>query len=415
MMTLNQTYFAKISTKTYDSLEFTGYLSKGTGNTMVLFGNDSTPILAIHFAPQNTEKDESAKCAIAERKTDQEGQQLFQGLINKDNESIMLVLTNLTDDFLRVEISPYNNKDKKHGKNLVNKINALRPFETIEVKSDNNNNDKTLILSAIKKSDGQNLTVKDDEKHEEQQGTYFSLMAFPPKTNRKVCDLFENTYWRTTNKIVTKTETKTPNFHEEDIFSSPTYRGFTNNKNNSVYDDYLLFEDAPVYRGFHTSPHVTETPIIDNDTILNSSSAKIIHGDKIDVQVQQQNIDFQETGSISCVIGLSVQEALKFSDGQTIKSLEEEIQNDIDVMINNQKANHIIGSDNMKNTKKFVSAMCSICLDGTPDTTFYNCGHCVTHQKCSEKLTTCPICRSYINARLTEINTNSSSSTSSSK
>ena len=48
----------------------------------------------------------------------------------------------------------------------------------------------------------------------------------------------------------------------------------------------------------------------------------------------------------------------------------------------------------------YKSDTCCICLDDTPDVVLYQCGHQCCHRSCAEKLTTCPLCRAYITAKL---------------
>lgn len=135
-----------------------------------------------------------------------------------------------------------------------------------------------------------------------------------------------------------------------------------------------------------------------NQKILESEVGKVVYGDtKIEVNGHQTDImyDYTKT-SKPCVLGLSINERLEFTPINERQRYEE--------MVNN--ANELIKElinkkyDEFLKGKIYEANDCVVCLTEGCDCVLFECGHKCGHYACLQSLEKCPLCRSYIYAKI---------------
>ncbi len=137
------------------------------------------------------------------------------------------------------------------------------------------------------------------------------------------------------------------------------------------------------------------------DMIMDSKSARLEHGDRtLEVNTAQTGKDYAyELVSPPCTLGLSVSLALLWTpaasrmSGAQLTTAAAEL---ITVFEQHKYADFLAH-------RTFPSDQCVICLEDGPDVATFGCGHVCMHRKCSEKITTCPLSRAEISARLQAI------------
>lgn len=137
---------------------------------------------------------------------------------------------------------------------------------------------------------------------------------------------------------------------------------------------------------------------LNHDTVKHSEIGTIAYGnERIDVHSAQTGIDYDYTvASRPCVLGLSINENLEFiqvNTKQRITDLTEDAKKLLDDIVNKKFEDFLKG-------KIYVSDQCAICLNENPDCVLYNCAHRCGHYDCIVTLSKCPVCRTYVSAKL---------------
>jgi len=205
---LNHKYFTKIHSIAKDNISYDCYKPKH--NSLILFSEDGTPLASFQLLSQNI-NEKPGRAVITERPledvpADLKNTQLFQGMINIDNQEIEFVITNLTDlGYINYNIMKSSGKITEINPGGLNEINELRPNESYAVQSDQNANNASIILSTVKDSVGATISVKTDEVSKaptERKGTYYYLSVVPELVKKDLCKLYEKTVWRTVDFFV---------------------------------------------------------------------------------------------------------------------------------------------------------------------------------------------------------------------
>ena len=127
-------------------------------------------------------------------------------------------------------------------------------------------------------------------------------------------------------------------------------------------------------------------------SIMNSNIASIIGGEKISVNSAETGIDYvYELASQRCVVGLSVNEDIEFVQLNEDKS--EEIKEFIVKLVEGKYKEFL-------EKKIYEAKECVICLEEGCDTVIFQCAHKCCHYDCISNVNKCPICRSFIKARI---------------
>jgi len=140
---------------------------------------------------------------------------------------------------------------------------------------------------------------------------------------------------------------------------------------------------------------------VSSDIVNQSHIGKIAYGeDKIEVKGHETDIMYEfDRTSRPCVIGLSINENLVFTQVDISKRVEElksEAQTFVTSIKNKQFSDFLKG-------KTYDSDACIICLMEEPkcDSIIFTCAHKCTHFTClTETLDRCPVCRTHVVATL---------------
>lgn len=161
----------------------------------------------------------------------------------------------------------------------------------------------------------------------------------------------------------------------------------------------LEIENNPVY----DFPEESRENTLDCDVVPEESvqdvgkslTADITYGQDVNEKFQPAVVDFAyHCPAEVVVIGLSVMENLQFIE-PNIDEMTEEAKIQLDIIIKDG-LKYLL--DSLQTIYK--SEECVICLDDAPDSVFYQCGHQCCHAKCAERLNKCPMCRSFISAKI---------------
>ena len=126
---LNPEYFKTIVTKKHNKCKFS--IIQPLGNPMILFSKiDNTPLASLHLKCQDGKSQVpkgtlqlSACCGSALiTKKHYDSDIGFQGIVNKDNQEIEIVISNLTEHSINFNII-------KENLTLLNKINCISPYQ----------------------------------------------------------------------------------------------------------------------------------------------------------------------------------------------------------------------------------------------------------------------------------------------
>ena len=174
---LDTKYFQYIYT---DEINNTKYnVIKPLKNPMILFSKtNNIPLASLHFISP------TAKTCISKR-TDSTNAD-FQCLIDKSNEEVQFVVTNLTEYMLNFNIIKTNLLN-------LNKVNCLKKHQSYEIKSDQENSCKMILKQIIDESNKE-IKVCEENRLSNKNGNIYYLNVVP-ENNKLVSDLFKDTYW----------------------------------------------------------------------------------------------------------------------------------------------------------------------------------------------------------------------------
>ena len=134
--------------------------------------------------------------------------------------------------------------------------------------------------------------------------------------------------------------------------------------------------------------------------IGDSKASEIAHGERVIVHTQDCGmIPDLERKSPPCTLGLSVMEQVEFAKPMSQADQEERVKAmraAISAYVNSKYDTFL------QEVVPYTSAECCICLETeTPlDTIFFKCTHVCAHYACTGTITSCPLCREPISAKL---------------
>lgn len=419
-------------------------------SSMILFSRPTgTPLAAVGLRAYNN----TAQSVISKRYTP--GPADFQGMLNADNRRFEIIISNLTDLGV-VKIDLMNNNtavdetDPGAAKGALNQVNELHEMQSTSIRADQKDS-RALILSSISTSGGQKVTVGQDEKSasvggSKPEGVYYYIAVTPNVSYPKLVELFKDTYWDVVDFLVVP--------HERPAEFS---RGGRRNHLAEEYDEeYNSMEDIPrgvghfesmrggpesAGMGYYRSPMATlaslssnsensgvsrgarskgiggfelcsveySSPIpasapVTDDTVEHSLASTIQAGEYVQVNSHKTGYSYvydvssNQTGKLCC-LGLSVAPGLRFA---TSDWSDQDIINAAKLQVDEMRT--VGAAALLKTIKVYASEQCCICLEGTPNTVFYQCGHKCCCSGCSESLlkttSKCPTCRGHIVASL---------------
>ena len=408
------------------------------GRPMVLFcKRTGTPIASVRLRCQsnqyqNKRQGNRGKALFTHRHSRDAN---FQGMVSMDNQEIELIITNLTlSGIIKIDILKKARKvlevDPGPEGEGLNHVNELRRLQSYAIQCDQKDSG-VLILQTIRKTSGKTLTVKEDEgmDQEEKQGSYYYISVVPERNNRVTEELFVDTVWKCVDFFVIRKAVNYPSYrlgsinrypHRTNALCTPQF--VPNNFHNVSDDEWtglcvMNKQFAPMPSDYAPPPHndmsgdgdETEltTECAPMDDIVDSSSAAIVKtGRHITVRSGytgiRYNVDVHTNDpDRMCKFGLSVSDKIIFLNKPKIDDLRERGREVIKDMIENKSKELLASLDQIYE----ISDHCVICLEGKEEnkpvnTVLCQCGHKVTHFECCQELTTCPICRGHISAKI---------------
>lgn len=497
-------------------------------NAIILFSvKTGKPLAGLTFSAVNSPQ--ITRTILCQPDNTKSNPQRFQGLINTDNQTIKLGVTNLTKFQMNFNLMLTDEKVNVVNPGGINQINELRAGEHYWVEVDQNKNNTRLILASLTETmqDGSKiaLSVGRDEKLAKEQvvktkGTYIYLSVVPqydvPEKN-----LFEHTLWKSVDYIlleqelgenlhgleniygVVNTRRRDGMRHIDGYINSLRAMNISTHTNNismtsgtltsqNILDDgfgnvtldasnisgniqtvgrlereyneekrgqreYVEHEDEDEDEGDFESAEIEEdnevvdTPRVglecsvsqfqsnerstmmqeryqnidrletmtdksadlpppgstvqvrrDLQEIVNcSTAAQLISGERLEVSSQETGIEYDyNLMSCGCVVGLSVDMTLTFSLPPGVpQPYEMEVEAIKETIKLYQEAEYTKYFE----IKTYPAVDCIICLCDKPTLVFYRCGHQCCHPECDpdHKITSCPVCRAAIVARIT--------------
>lgn len=417
-MSLSSKYFETTFGKSIGNYSY--YIVRPKGNPMVLFSNiDGTPLASVQVRCQEGQIGNS----LITRRLN--GETNFQALINQDHQEFEFVITNLTGEgMIKIDIMKNEDKvvdvDPGTAKGGVNQVNELHEYQSYAIQCDQKDN-LSFILDSIKKSDGSNITVKEAEDEKKTQLAKYWISVVAEAGKPELVQKFTETFWACPDVFVIKKYEPPliPKSFSRARSYSDDEEGFEISVCSFGAESYSHNESAQLSMCSLSMPRcmpqsaMSKGPVQQSammsfcepvqkdeghmDSIVNQSSAASVRGGR------QMQVSSGFTGkgyaydnhSVKCTLGISVAEGLMFRNPPTQEELRE---------IGNVIIQHYI-EDSLKIylnllTQVYLSEECVICMDGSPSSVFYSCGHQCCHHDCAEKLTQCPLCRLHITANI---------------
>ena len=208
MYKLDKKYYNLIYEKIKNDTDYQVY--RPLDSPMILISEvDGTPLASVHLKCQNAMigETETGLALITKRPYESKFPCDFQGIVNRDNQEIEFVITNLTTlGYVKIDLMKYNNKvvdvDPGYAKGGLNKVNEIKALQSYAIQTDQKN-DKSLILSAIEKKEknekNEKMTVEEAERiavsNNEPIGTYYYISVVPQKDIPELTMKFSKTKW----------------------------------------------------------------------------------------------------------------------------------------------------------------------------------------------------------------------------
>lgn len=437
---MNSLYFSRIrKSETLD-------IYTGLNSPLILFSEvDGTALATIHFRVSERLYDRNVKNArtfIAPYpKKPNNDIQHFQGLINKPNQEIELVITNTNPKgYINFNLMKTNETVSETNPGGINEINELRPYESYAVRCDQNNNLPMILKKYICNDTNKTITIKQNEEENKKngnntKGTYIFLSVAPQSNDEELVKRFSKTLWKVSDLIPVKPKLSSLNrrsfynqnggydrFRRSLRFDSHFNNlSLESNTNNELFDNLnetgVTFESSYQDNNTYSTTlpqnmyfsninsttlppqllYESSIPKLNDDIILDSEVGKITYGtEKINVNSMETNITYNyEVTSKHCVLGLSINENIEFinTPNDFLNDLNIEAEKLI-IKINEKKYDEFLKG------KIFKSDDCVICLESDIDCVLYSCAHKCGHYTCLETLNKCPVCRESIIAKL---------------
>ncbi len=435
-------------------------------DTMVLFSTiNGTPLASLTFRSQdynpNDSENESdiansSRTLICQPNPKINSPQRFQGLIAKNHQAITFGITNLTSYFINFNLMLTDEKVNMVDPGGINKVNELKAYQSYWIEADQTKGNRRMILSGVKEvqTDGStiNLSVQQDEQKAKETGTktkgtyiYLSVVADIISDEGKIS--FASTVWKKPDYFVIENQPR-PRESIWEMYPLVSRGVMPNSSRGSRYDERIavdfhsnpyicsemlqcssqsfsqpeayinrsgdlltiprgvmssvdsldsLFSAAGATKSIRSSP----VPANIQQIVNQSNAAEIMAGEKLTVRTLDTGNEYNyDLHSNPCIICLSVEENLTFCVPVISPESETIAVNTIIEQYKTGKyadflAENVLESEN-----------CVVCLSEDPTLTYYTCGHKCTHPECdpNNSLTSCPLCRAVIRARLLPIN-----------
>ena len=122
------------------------------GHPMALFSKcDGLPLAVLELRYQDLQNyTKGHNSFITELQSEDDGKQLFQGVVTSDNQKVEFVITNLTDDYINFNLMKCDKKVEEVNPKGLNEINELRPYESYAIRSDQTLGNKVIALKTHK-------------------------------------------------------------------------------------------------------------------------------------------------------------------------------------------------------------------------------------------------------------------------
>lgn len=348
---LNSKYFTKVYQQQDSDYKYVCYRPKYS--PMVLVSEiDGTPLASLHLLCQDYEKQNDdlqnrGRAIISKRPDTMNDNCQFQGLVNRDNQEIEFVITNLSGQ------GHINYNLLKTPTERLNQINVLKPNETVVVKSDKITK-KSLVLKSVTKSDGTSLTLEEDESStKENKGTYYHISIVPEKNKHEMCKLYEKTKWVVPDILVFKERLSrfmdmTMDLTGDLNIGGPT--GFLNLSNDSGSRPRSITLESnefihAVERGISREVFTVNNPLFEGQCItIPSNATGVLTVDNLNTNVSATNTCYNTT-PVSNTINISgTNDEFEFIDAESEEE-EEECFSLFDMVDRNQGMNkHILTS-----------------------------------------------------------------------
>lgn len=360
MALLDPTLFKVLDSKRIDDVTCVAY--KPLGHPMILFSLiDGSPLAALTLRTRH-----STGACILVKKPDNELTYLaydFQGIIDKNNQTFELVITNFCDCMIHFNILKKDVKVNTVDPGPIlglNRVNELYPNQSYVIQCDQEDN-RTLVLTSLERT----LDVENAHPSGDLMNLYYLSVA-PVNTATETIKKFQKTKWDCVDVFIHE-EARTFPFDEVDGMWQEDGR------NRKVDDAAITSQD-----------------------IKTSSLARVVGGDYMEEKSSDTGLDYDYSStSVRCALLLTVNTHLNIVDDPRTNGLLTTTW-----MEDYVKHKHTRLLDSLN--KIYTSDRCCICFLPDPNIIFYQCGHrCVHSDKaCSQSIDTCPLCRQFIAAKL---------------
>jgi hypothetical protein len=333
---------------------------------------------------------------------------------------IKYVITNLCHEgYIKIDLmrddKPVNCVDPGG----LNQVNELRPFESYEIKADQMNHNRRLMVKMKTKVlvDGtsESVILSDELSAQpaEKVGDYLWITVTPRTGFPTLEKSFADTIWTTSDYVIVSKPTPVDHSyasgggglfsHTLDDMPQAMPASFARGRESVCFD--ALCADVKTVKKSRSvdCEHIVsdESETLTETHAMTSKVGGYTHGDKLTVVTGRTGVSYRyDLHSPVCIIGLS------FLEGNYTVSKNVSTKDEIDEML--AKLDSAATTEmlaHLKTMKTFKSEECVICLDSKPNVILMRCGHiCTCKGECTNSLTTnvCPICRAHIIDKIDE-------------
>lgn len=459
---LNRKYFKTISTENIGNFEY--QIIRPTGHPMILFSKvDGTPLAALEVRCQDEQSGKAIIAHRYNGKTDfqaiiNEDHQEFEFVISSLVPKGMIKIDIMKNGEKVVDVNP------RAAKGGVNQVNELNPFQSYNVRCDQKDNFTFVLDAIKKSDGGNITVKEIESGTSTQVTKYWinvvpqagqdELVSKFEDTYWSCVDVFilKKQYTMYRGGYHAGEEGGRRGIIEEDYdyeddddrygritsrsSMSRTFEGRMDESSRG-YETYQMSLDSYPTRGLtllssaasprfqdhageESNMHVqysargsdsrdtSRGPVIkkmsattmlsgNRQSIIDDSSAAAVRqGRKISVNSHETGITYVfDKHSPSCTIGLSVVEGLEFDDRISDSDLVTIGKDMIQYYVKDEYKLYLD-----KLPKVYATDDCVVCLEGTPNSVMYSCGHQCCHYECAKTITKCPMCRKCITAKI---------------
>lgn len=247
----------------------------------------------------------------------------FEISFGNDNRKCGIIMTNLCNDgYIQVDLTNEREyiQSTEQTTSSINKINEIRPLETIEVISDYSHNEREMILSS---DDGTGKYANSNEFIKIKNNIYVNVV--PEKSEKKFTDYFENTYWSVQKYFIVHHKINENKKIDLKIFNIvDTY----DNLYDKLYEPLLFNKKDKSFPSvttsslsFLSSPFLTT--ITGYELTKPIANGMIKFGKQIELTTTKTNISYNYAlPSPRCILGFSIIDGVTFTDMPVIKKDE---------------------------------------------------------------------------------------------